>query len=83
MRRRHYLQQSRVRNPSGIRMPSIHPLHGINPDGFQTLLSVGKREENEKTWAEDERDEIDSREIFDLIKEIRDPEHPMSLEELG
>ena len=29
------------------------------------------------------RDEFDSREIFDLIKEIRDPEHPMSLEELG
>jgi metal-sulfur cluster biosynthetic enzyme len=47
------------------------------------FATVGKREENEKTWDQDFRDEIDSREIFDLIKEIRDPEHPMSLEELG
>jgi len=29
------------------------------------------------------RDAFDAREIFDLIREIRDPEHPMSLEELG
>ena len=28
-------------------------------------------------------DEVDSREIFDLIRDIRDPEHPNSLEELS
>ncbi|XKL69605.1 hypothetical protein PGB90_007374 [Kerria lacca] len=36
--------------------------------------------------AEDENDEIidlfDAREIFDLIKNINDPEHPLSLEQL-
>ena len=39
--------------------------------------------ESEADWNEDVRDEFDAKEVFDLIKEIRDPEHPMSLEELG
>ena len=47
------------------------------------MLQANDREETEADWDEDVRDEFDSREIFDLIKEIRDPEHPMSLEELG
>ena len=47
------------------------------------MLQATDREETEADWDEDVRDEFDSREIFDLIKEIRDPEHPMSLEELG
>ena len=28
-------------------------------------------------------DEIDEQEIFDLIKDLPDPEHPLSLEQLG
>ena len=28
-------------------------------------------------------DEIDTREIFDMLREIRDPEHPHTLEELN
>lgn len=28
-------------------------------------------------------DEIDAREIFDLIRDINDPEHPLTLEELN
>jgi len=28
-------------------------------------------------------DEIDAREIFDLIRDIKDPEHPLTLEELN
>ena len=47
------------------------------------FATIGKREETDKTWDENVRDEVDAREIFDLIKEIRDPQHPMSLEELG
>lgn len=31
---------------------------------------------------EDITDEIDEREIFDLIRNINDPEHPLTLEEL-
>jgi len=43
----------------------------------------GERAESTHDWDENVRDEFDAREIFDLIREIRDPEHPMSLEELG
>lgn len=32
---------------------------------------------------DDIRDEIDAREIFDLIRSINDPEHPLTLEELN
>ena len=42
---------------------------------------------HQNKWNDNEiankRDAFDAREIFDLIREIRDPEHPMSLEELG
>jgi len=37
-----------------------------------------KAEQDEKVT-----DEIDSREIFDLIRGIKDPEHPLTLEELN
>lgn len=33
--------------------------------------------------SEDEREEIDRQEIFDLIANITDPEHPLSLSSLG
>ena len=39
--------------------------------------------ESDADWDEDVRDAFDAKEVYDLIKEIRDPEHPMSLEELG
>ena len=32
---------------------------------------------------DDVTDKFDSREVFDLIREINDPEHPLSLEELN
>ena len=41
------------------------------------------RIEEDTAWDYDTEDLFDSREIFDLIKDIRDPEHPLSLEELG
>ena len=50
---------------------------------YTCVVQAKDREETEADWDEDVRDEFDAREIFDLIKEIRDPEHPMSLEELG
>lgn len=31
----------------------------------------------------DTRDPFDSREVFDLIRNINDPEHPLTLEELS
>merc|ERR1711937_180698 len=44
---------------------------------------AAERKENDNDWNEDVADPFDRREIFDLIRDIRDPEHPMSLEELG
>ena len=35
------------------------------------------------TFTDSERENFDSDEIFDLIRSIRDPEHPLSLEELN
>jgi len=40
------------------------------------------RESNENDWNDDVEDEIDAREVFDLIRTIKDPEHPLTLEEL-
>ena len=33
--------------------------------------------------VENEREEFDAEEVFDLIRKIQDPEHPLSLEELN
>jgi len=45
-----------------------------------------KREDRVLTPADTDdsiRDEIDAREIFDMIRDINDPEHPLTLEELN
>jgi len=45
-----------------------------------------KREDRVVTPADMDdsiRDEIDAREIFDMIRDINDPEHPLTLEELN
>lgn len=43
----------------------------------------GERSLGPQDLDEDVEDLIDAREIFDLIKDIKDPEHPLSLEELN
>ena len=49
-----------------------------------TLFQKAKpREKKASDWDDDVSDPWDAREVFELIREIRDPEHPMSLEELG
>lgn len=52
----------------------------LNPRIFDKKIdrAVIAREEDDSV-----EDEIDAREIFDLIKGIKDPEHPLSLEELN
>lgn len=42
-----------------------------------------KREITPEEKMEDVADEIDAREIFDLIRNIKDPEHPLTLEQLN
>lgn len=55
-------------------------LENINPVVYQkkTERSLLPEEEDESIT-----DEFDSREVFDLIRNINDPEHPLTLEELN
>jgi len=56
------------------------PLHNVNPHIFSRSADRLLTDDDED---EDVHDPIDQREIFDLIKSINDPEHPLSLEELN
>ncbi|KAI9556948.1 hypothetical protein GHT06_016742 [Daphnia sinensis] len=55
-------------------------IENVNPQRFvkKTKREVTTQEEDESV-----KDPIDEREIFDLLRDISDPEHPMSLEELN
>jgi len=56
------------------------PLSNANPHIFSRSADRLLTDDDED---EDVHDPIDQREIFDLIKSINDPEHPLSLEELN
>ncbi|CAJ1067042.1 cytosolic iron-sulfur assembly component 2B [Xyrichtys novacula] len=55
-------------------------LENANPVIFQR---TGERLQTATEEDEDFHDPIDDREIFDMIRSINDPEHPLSLEELN
>ncbi|XP_065815874.1 cytosolic iron-sulfur assembly component 2B [Labrus bergylta] len=55
-------------------------LENANPVVFQR---TGERLQTANDEDEDIHDPIDDREIFDMIRSINDPEHPLSLEELN
>ncbi|XP_013404796.1 mitotic spindle-associated MMXD complex subunit MIP18 [Lingula anatina] len=55
-------------------------LENVNPEIHQ---KASAREITHAEEDDDVVDEIDGREIFDLIRNINDPEHPLSLEELN
>ncbi|XP_014261451.1 MIP18 family protein galla-2 [Cimex lectularius] len=55
-------------------------LQNINPKLF---LKSDKRCETADDWDENVVDDFDEREVFDLIRNINDPEHPLTLEELN
>lgn len=61
-------------------MKNDQALQNATPTLFQKKKP---REEKSSDWDDDVRDPWDAREVFEMIREIRDPEHPMSLEELG
>jgi len=56
------------------------PLENSNPK-----IYFKTKDRETTSGEEDDRiaDEIDAREVFDLIRGIRDPEHPLTLEELN
>ncbi|XP_015608294.1 MIP18 family protein galla-2 [Cephus cinctus] len=55
-------------------------LENINPKLYK---KIDDRQVTADDENEDIVDEFDSREIFDLIRNINDPEHPLTLEELN
>lgn len=55
-------------------------LENLNP---QVFAEADQRKENPSDWDDAVRDPFDSREVFDLIRSIRDPEHPLTLEQLN
>ncbi|XP_015525111.1 MIP18 family protein galla-2 [Neodiprion pinetum] len=55
-------------------------LENTNPKLYK---KVHEREITAEDEDEDVVDDFDSREIFDLIRNINDPEHPLTLEELN
>ncbi|XP_058237246.1 cytosolic iron-sulfur assembly component 2B isoform X2 [Hemibagrus wyckioides] len=58
----------------GTRLENVNPL--IYQRSGERLLTASEEDE-------DVTDPIDDREIFDIIRSINDPEHPLSLEELN
>lgn len=61
-------------------MTTKETLENANPQIYE---KVGNRQDGEFDWDETVYDPFDAREIFDLIRNINDPEHPLSLEELN
>lgn len=51
----------------------------INPHVYE---KGAEREKSTQDYDEDVVDEFDAREIFDIIRNINDPEHPLTLEDL-
>lgn len=49
----------------------------------QIYSKSGARQLGASDFDDSVTDPIDSREIFDLVKDIKDPEHPLTLEELN
>ena len=63
--------------------PTTHvrmTLQNVNPSVFQRRRA---RHFDDQAFSDDTSDEIDAREVFDLIRDIKDPEHPLTLEELN
>lgn len=55
-------------------------LENLNPSVYEKL---GSRKQDATDYDNDFTDEIDEREVFDYIRSIQDPEHPLTLEELN
>ncbi|KAJ8041422.1 MIP18 family protein galla-2 [Holothuria leucospilota] len=60
-------------------MANTERLENVNPTIHERLK---ERQVTEDEENDDIEDAFDSREIFDLIRNINDPEHPLTLEEL-
>lgn len=55
----------------------------LDNESPQIFNKTGARQLSEADYDDNIEDPIDAREIFDLVKDIKDPEHPLTLEELN
>ena len=55
-------------------------IENLNPTVYE---KVGDRKLTDADLNNEIEDELDEREIFDMIRSIQDPEHPLTLEELN
>jgi len=55
-------------------------LENLNPSVYQKL---DERKASITDFDNEYYDQIDEREVFDMIRHLQDPEHPLSLEELN
>ena len=55
-------------------------IQNLNPSVYQKL---DERKLSETDYDNDYIDQIDEREVFDIIRNLQDPEHPLTLEELN
>ena len=55
-------------------------IQNLNPSVYQKL---NERKLSETDYDNDYIDQIDEREVFDIIRNLQDPEHPLTLEELN
>ncbi|XP_051157934.1 MIP18 family protein galla-2 [Leptopilina boulardi] len=58
---------------------NVDQLENVNPTLYK---KVDERKVTADEENEDVVDEFDAREIFDIVRNINDPEHPLTLEEL-
>ncbi len=55
-----------------------------NPVIYQVIDTKQLRHQQEtREWDDDQPDDLDTTEVFDLIRSINDPEHPLTLEQLN
>ena len=66
--------------PDLQRLMAREGLENANPT-LHTVL--GSRDASDADWDDSITDPFDVREIFDLIRDINDPEHPLTLEQLN
>lgn len=55
-------------------------LENVNPSVYERKR---ERQFADTDFCDDVVDAMDAREVFDLIRDIKDPEHPLTLEELN
>ncbi|GAV05868.1 hypothetical protein RvY_15932 [Ramazzottius varieornatus] len=62
---------------------SVASRKGLDNSNPLVYESVSQRELTEAEQNDDVVDKFDGREVFDMIRRINDPEHPLTLEELN